>query len=78
MTIEEFTAAYHPHADDTVVACHCGSCDCPGWKIITSFDRQVADALDRLPEVLSKAAYEIGHKFAMEMEMACLKALKGK
>ena len=79
MTREEFIAEYPLREGDSVDACHCGSCDCPGWKLVNIPEqRRLMDAMDRLPEVLSKAAYDFGYRLARERDKAFLKAFLGK
>ena len=79
MTREEFIAEYPPREGDSVDECHCGSCDCPGWRIVNIPEqRRLMDAMDRLPEVLTKAAYNYGHELAMKRELAFLDAFLGR
>jgi hypothetical protein len=78
LTLEEFKRAFPMRPGDAVCMCHCGSGDCPGWKIVTDSDRAMADAFDRLPEIISQAAYEMGRKMAEDLNRRFWEAFLGK
>lgn len=76
MTRAEFIAEYHPRPTDDVRECHCGSCDCPGWKIVDrEREKMIADALDRLPQVMMEAAYRAGRQMGERLERRVLEAI---
>jgi hypothetical protein len=77
LTLEEFKRAFDVRPTDAVCPCHCGSCDCPGWKIVSDADRALGEAYERLPEILSQAAYDVGRKMAEEFNRRFWEAFTG-
>ena len=77
LTLEEFKRAFTVRPTDAVCPCHCGSVDCPGWKIVTDADRAMAEAFGRLPEILNQLASELGRKMADDLNRRFFEALTG-
>lgn len=78
MTRDEFVRQYPPASGEVVRECHCGSAECPGWKLVNpEADRRMMEAMEQLPQILLDSARRAGERMGREREEKFLKLFLG-